>query len=241
MNQIVFLEPNRLDAVPFTTSDIIAECADVQHHAIQQLITKHKADFEEFGILAFKMREINGRGQPAKTYCLNEEQATLLITYLKNTEPVRAFKKELVRQFYAMRTELQKRQIERETLRPILRYLRGTLPAEYDFFQYWRSFAQWCEEDSPTDKAIVLYTQLFSMFNRRGWKERAIVNTQRLMLLAHATNKVTAYRARDALVKAGLLEYQPGKKGKPSSYRLLIRGAEKPAAAVDYMADNDAT
>lgn len=40
-----------------------------------------------------------------KIYHLNEEQATLLLTYLKNTPQVRAFKKELFRQFYAMRRD----------------------------------------------------------------------------------------------------------------------------------------
>lgn len=129
MNQVVFLEPNRLDAVPFTTSDVIAECAGVKHHTVTRLIQKHEEDFKDFGILRFKIEEINGRGQPAKSYRLNEEQATLLITYLKNTPPVRAFKKELVRQFYAMRTELQKRQIERETLKPVRRSLTDAIQA----------------------------------------------------------------------------------------------------------------
>lgn len=127
MNQVVFLEPNRLNAVPFTTSKVIAECAGVKHHTVTRLIQKHENDFKDFGILRFKIEEINGRGQPAKTYCLNEEQATLLITYLKNTSPVRAFKKEFVRQFYAMRTELQKRQIEREALKLIRRSLTDTV------------------------------------------------------------------------------------------------------------------
>lgn len=44
---------------------------------------------------------------------LNREQATLLITYLDNTEPVRKFKKELVKQFYEMEKELMARRLER--------------------------------------------------------------------------------------------------------------------------------
>jgi len=132
MNELVFLEPNKMDSVPFTTSEVIAECAGVKHHAIKQLIAKHESDFKEFGVLAFEMRkppsESKG-GRPEIIYHLNEEQATLLITYLKNTPPVRAFKKELVRQFYAMRTELQKRQIEREALKPIRRSLTDAIQA----------------------------------------------------------------------------------------------------------------
>lgn len=58
-----------------------------------------------------------------KIYCLNEQQATLVITYLKNTAPVRSFKKELVRQFYLMRSELMQRKAARAELKPIRREL----------------------------------------------------------------------------------------------------------------------
>lgn len=121
MTDLVFIEPARLDATPFTTSVVIAEFAGVKHHAIQQLLTKHQNDFEEFGLLAFEMRAVDrARGTKyEKQYRLTEEQATLLMTYLKNTEQVRAFKKELVRQFYVMRKELTKRQIGKAQQLPV--------------------------------------------------------------------------------------------------------------------------
>lgn len=129
MKDLVFLEPNKVDSVPFTTSEVIAEFAGVKHHAIQQLLMKHEADFKEFGIIAFEMRPLPGSktGQSAKVYHLNEQQATLLMTYLKNTEVVRAFKKELVRQFYAMRRELVKREVERAKLTPTRRELTDAI------------------------------------------------------------------------------------------------------------------
>ncbi|VTS71584.1 Rha family transcriptional regulator [Streptococcus australis] len=98
---------------PYTTSEIIAECAEVTHHTIQELLRKHKADFESYGIIAFEMRKLDGRGRPMKIYRLNEQQATLLITYLKNTEPVRAFKKALVKAFFEMRDELTQFKLQR--------------------------------------------------------------------------------------------------------------------------------
>ncbi|WP_338064621.1 Rha family transcriptional regulator [Enterococcus villorum] len=52
-------------------------------------------------------------GRPKKVYHLNEQQATLLITFLDNTKPVKEFKKELVHQFYTMREELMARRLER--------------------------------------------------------------------------------------------------------------------------------
>ena len=119
MYDLVFLAPNTRE--PFTTSDVIAEFAEVKHHAIQQMIQKHESDFKEFGKLAFEMRPLpeSRTKQKAKIYYLNEEQATLLMTYLKNTAQVRAFKKELVRQFYAMRFELYKVQAAKMERRPV--------------------------------------------------------------------------------------------------------------------------
>lgn len=106
------LAPQRTDGEPYTTSELVAAGAEVQHHAIQQLIATYRQDFEEFGVIAFEMRKPpagSKGGRPEIIYHLNEQQATLLMTYLKNTEVVRAFKKELVRQFYAMRSLLLER------------------------------------------------------------------------------------------------------------------------------------
>lgn len=104
--EVVFINPKKIDEAPFTTSEVIAQCAGVEYHAVQQLCAKYQSDFEEFGIFAFEMRKLDGRGRPKKLYHLNEQQATLLITYLQNTPQVRAFKKELVRQFFLMRDKL---------------------------------------------------------------------------------------------------------------------------------------
>ena len=127
MIDLVFLEPDKLDSEPFTTSKVVAECANIRHHTVTKLIQKHKTDFEEFGILRFKIEEIKGRGQPEKSYQLNEQQATLLITYLKNTPPVRQFKKDLVQEFYRMRRELTRRQIFRDAGKPIRRTLTDAI------------------------------------------------------------------------------------------------------------------
>lgn len=107
--QMVFLHPNTKE--PFTTSEVIAERTGVERRSIDRLLTQNKRDFEAFGVLRFEIRkplEGSKGGRPQKVYHLNEQQATLLMTYLRNTEVVRAFKMELVRQFYAMREELRR-------------------------------------------------------------------------------------------------------------------------------------
>lgn len=94
-------------------SDIIAKHSRNGHHAVQQLISKYESDFKDFGVIAFEMRKPpagSKGGRPEIIYHLNEQQATFLITLLKNTKHVRAFKKELVRQFYEMRRLLLERQ-----------------------------------------------------------------------------------------------------------------------------------
>lgn len=133
-NQLVFIEPNNLKAIPYTTSDVIAEWAGIKHHAIQQIITKHELDLQEFGEVAFEMRAaLHQSGTKyEKVYHLNEEQATLLGTYLKNTPPVREFKKKLVRAFFLMREELLKRRNYRSELKPIRKTLTATLQEYID-------------------------------------------------------------------------------------------------------------
>lgn len=112
---------------PFTTSEIIAECAEVQHHTITRLIREHKADFEALGILGFEIHKLDTRGQPKKSYLLNEQQATLLITYLKNTEPVREFKKNLVKAFFELRKEVAEFRYQRALEKPKRKTLHDSI------------------------------------------------------------------------------------------------------------------
>ncbi|CYY63439.1 phage protein [Streptococcus suis] len=102
---------------PYTTSEIVAECAEVQHHTITRLIREHKVDFENLGKVGFQIQAMTS-GQHSKNYILNEQQATLLITYLRNTQPVREFKKNLVKAFFEMRDELANFKIQRALEKP---------------------------------------------------------------------------------------------------------------------------
>lgn len=107
-----------LNEEPYTTDKIIAEHSGNSLHAVKVLIYNHKQDFEDFGILSFEMTKLPGRGRPQKTYHLNEQQATFLITMLDNTPQVKQFKKSLVREFYRMKQELTQRQINRAIEKP---------------------------------------------------------------------------------------------------------------------------
>lgn len=111
---------------PYTTSAIIAECAGIKHHAIQEHIRKQIGRLEQFGKVSFKMRPLQS-GQQAKDYILNEQQATLLITFLKNTEQVANFKTNLVKAFFEMREELSKFRMQRALEKSKRKTLRDSI------------------------------------------------------------------------------------------------------------------
>lgn len=83
----------------------------------RSIIRKQQKRLERFGKVSFQMRPLPS-GQQAKDYILNEQQATLLITFLKNTEQVANFKEKLVKAFFEMRDELANFKIQRALEKP---------------------------------------------------------------------------------------------------------------------------
>ena len=100
------------------SSETIAEGSGVEHRAVLQLVAKNLADLEQFGTLAFEMRKSGG--MPTRVALLNEQQATLVMTYQRNTEQVKAFKLSLVKAFFLMAKELAAQQVP-QTLPEALR------------------------------------------------------------------------------------------------------------------------
>jgi phage regulator Rha-like protein len=107
------------DGCPVTTSLAVAEGAGYSHKTVIQLIRKHLDDLSEFGGVtfemlpfesgssgysAFEMRNSNA-GRPTEYAILNERQTTLLFTYMRNNEVVKAFKKRLVKAFYDLQAK----------------------------------------------------------------------------------------------------------------------------------------
>ena len=94
----------------FTNSKVIAEGTGNQHESISAIIQKYENEIADFGSIEFSDFKSGKRGRPERVYYLNEEQATFVITLLRNSKVVVKFKKELVRQFYAMRKFLLEKQ-----------------------------------------------------------------------------------------------------------------------------------
>ena len=116
MNDIVFLVDNTKE--PFTTSKVIADRTGMNHRRVKDAIRKHEHEIRSFGLLGAYATESSG-GRPEEIYRLNEQQAAFLMTLLKNTPMVVDFKAELVRRFYAMRTELYNVKYEKLERKPI--------------------------------------------------------------------------------------------------------------------------
>ena len=127
---MVFIDPPRMRATPFTTSEVVAEFAGVQHHAVQQMCARYKSDLEGFGVFAFEMRKPPAGsvgGRPETVYHLNEGQAMFLLALLKNTPTVVAFKKALVMDFQRMKAELTRREVNRARMVPARRTLTDAI------------------------------------------------------------------------------------------------------------------
>ncbi len=97
---------------PLASSVVIARGMKAKHKSVIQLIRQHADTLEVFGPLAFEMRVVNrpqGGGAPAEHAMLNERQTALLISMMRNTEEVVAFKVRLIQEFYRMRDALDQR------------------------------------------------------------------------------------------------------------------------------------
>lgn len=90
---------------PMTTSETISEGVGMDHASVIKLIRKHVEELQKFGIIGFEIR-LNERGRPTEYAWLNKQQATSLITMMRNSPRVVEFKIALVEAFFAMRDQL---------------------------------------------------------------------------------------------------------------------------------------
>jgi phage regulator Rha-like protein len=104
---------------PRVSSKIISVWTESEHRSVYKLIREFYSDLEEFGSVILERKrgiqekveetveDIKSRGEQIE-YFLNEQQATLLISYMRNSKIVREFKIRLVKEFYYMRDSLYK-------------------------------------------------------------------------------------------------------------------------------------
>jgi phage regulator Rha-like protein len=106
MSDLVIIVNNEV----FTTNKIIANETENSVYSVNKLISTHKEHLEKFGVIRFeieKPKKNSKGGRPTELYFLNEQQTTLLLTFMRNSETVIDFKVKLVQEFYKMRKTLQ--------------------------------------------------------------------------------------------------------------------------------------
>ena len=98
-----------IDNQPRISHRVIAEYTKNKAVSIANLINKNIDKFAFFDTVHLKNEGIinNGKGDQPKTFYLNEAQATLLISMMRNNDIVLDFKVRLVQEFFRMRELLQ--------------------------------------------------------------------------------------------------------------------------------------
>lgn len=177
MNELVYLKADEA----FTDSLVIANGTDNQHSTVTKTIKRYRKDFENFGALRFSdsVSKNPKGGRPSRIYILNEQQATLLVTYLGNSEIVRQFKVELVRQFFEMRKFIAERHTELwvETRK------QGTITrkSETDMIQQLVKYAR----EQGSEHANMLYLTYSKLANKlAGIKSRDNATVRQLNVLS---------------------------------------------------------
>jgi hypothetical protein len=82
------------------------------------------------------------------------------------------------------------------------------------------AFERWLESHYLPIPSQLLWYKLMYIVNKAGWCEWVVVDNLRLMAAVSMSREATLIKARDDLLKAGLIQYQKGKKGSPNKYKI---------------------
>ena len=170
---------------PVTTTEIISIGTNREHSSVIKLVRSNIDDLKEFGRVGFEIApfETTGGQQTREIAILNEQQTTLLITYMRNNDVVREFKKKLVRDFFAMR----KAAMERLSTQWQQSRLKGKLQRRDEtdaIAEYLLPLAKRQSPDSTYAKrpamAYVNYTKLIKLALGVKWDSREELSWQYL-------------------------------------------------------------
>lgn len=100
-----------INGEPLASTSTIAGGMRASHKNVLALVRKHGEVLARFGGVAFETRPFATRGgtQQREVAMLNERQAALLISLMRNSDEVVTFKANLISEFYRMRDALDQR------------------------------------------------------------------------------------------------------------------------------------
>lgn len=102
-----------VDGEARASTEVIARGVEQQHASVIKLVRRHAERLSRYGSLRFEIRvkRLDRRGGAKTEFAmLNEHQATLLLTFMSNSERVMDFKEALVAEFFRMREALSQRE-----------------------------------------------------------------------------------------------------------------------------------
>ena len=181
------------DVPVVSTLDIWKELG-VEHSAIIKMVRKYESEFLEIRTFGFEILKSGGRPTP---FChLDEEQATFLITLMKNSPVVVKFKLRLTREFYRMKKALLNLASQNQNAEWLEARNSGKLArkVETDALQRFVDYATsqgsthaeryYCNVSKMQNKALFFVEQKFNNI-------RDILNLNQLAIVVNADDIVT--------------------------------------------------
>lgn len=190
MTELVKLQKN----TPVTNTLIIAEETENSHQSVFRLVKKYKDDLEEFGVVGFeihKPKKGSNGGRPIELAFLNEQQTTLLLTYMRNSDIVRGFKKKLVKEFYKMRNVLSEISVRQQNdeWKQLRQNGKLTRKKETDIIKLFVEYAK----SQGSSKAEMYYSNISKMENKSLFfiqekfpNLRSVLTGQQLQIMSSA-------------------------------------------------------
>ncbi|WP_442964541.1 Rha family transcriptional regulator [Pseudomonas sp. LS.1a] len=229
------------DGEAVTSTVTVARETDNEHASVIALVRKYQADFGEFGGVRFQIEpfETAGGAQSREIALLNEQQATLLLTYMRNTSIVRDFKKRLVKEFWRLakaapaqpadlsKLEILQMALESEKARVLLTVQVEAQAKKIDhlenLFKEGMSHVQFCKGLNGVN-----VMQVGHFLERRNWLYNESKSGTRYRVAAYARDKYMTEHQQEITPhgKEAFISYTPIllRKGAARLYELYLAG-----------------
>lgn len=229
------------DGEAVTSTVTVARETDNEHASVIALVRRYLADFGEFGGVRFQIEpfETAGGAQSREIALLNEQQATLLLTYMRNTSIVRDFKKRLVKEFWRLakaiptqpadlsKLEILQMALESEKARVLLTVQVEAQAKKIDhlenLFKEGMSHVQFCKGLNGVN-----VMQVGHFLERRNWLYNESKSGTRYRVAAYARDKYMTEHQQEITPhgKEAFISYTPIllRKGAVRLYELYLAG-----------------
>ena len=159
MNDLVFVRKCNKEEMPFTNSLNISKGSGVSHDKPKKTIRKYEEKLKKYGKLSISYGRESTGGRRNELYSLNEQQASFLITLLKNTDAVVDFKFNLVAEFDRMKKFIQHKQTQEyiETRQESKLLQKNTMDAVKVFVEYAKA-----NGSKNADRYYIIYNKLIN-------------------------------------------------------------------------------